>query len=57
MMQGVRALGAALINTVFSKGFNVISLKIFKYIKSCSVFTTSDDSVRGLTLKGNKTDR
>jgi len=54
MMQGVYAMGGALINTVFVSGLDLISKEILPDIEYTSVMTTSDDSARGVVVS-NKT--
>jgi hypothetical protein len=53
MQQGVRALGAALVNTVFTVGFDIMQKQLCADIKDSAILTTSDDSVRGCTLIKN----
>jgi hypothetical protein len=53
MMQGVYAMGAALINTVYTSGLDIMQRKIMPDIRFSSVMTTSDDSVRGVTVVKN----
>jgi hypothetical protein len=50
-MQGVRAMGGALTNTAFSAGLDEVQKLLAPDIEKTAVFTTSDDSVRGVVIK------
>jgi hypothetical protein len=50
-MQGVRAMGGALVNTVFTTGFDKLQRDVAPDIEETSKLTTSDDSVRGVVIK------
>jgi len=52
MMQGVRAVAAALVNTVFTHGYDLIMRDIWQGYGEISTFlmTTSDDSTRGISV-------
>jgi hypothetical protein len=55
MMQGVYALGAALVNTVFTSGLDIIQKELLPDIQKTCVMTTSDDSVRGCYVRNKPT--
>jgi len=48
MQQGVYAKGAALINTVFTSGLDLLQKEIMRDIDETCVMTTSDDSARAI---------
>jgi len=52
-MQGVRACGGALVNTVFSVGLDLIQKERCPFIEITSVMTTSDDSARAVVANRN----
>jgi len=52
-MQGVRALGGAVVNTVFSTALDIIQRKRCPDIELTAVMTTSDDSARAVVAKRN----
>lgn len=51
MMQGVYAIGAALVNTVFTVGLDFLQKEILVDVEKTFIYTTSDDSVRGVIVK------
>lgn len=50
MQQGVYAMAAALINTVFTSGLDLMQKEIMKDIEDTCVMTTSDDSARAIQV-------
>lgn len=50
MQQGVYAKGAALINTVFTSGLDLMQKEIMRDIEETCVMTTSDDSARAVQV-------
>jgi hypothetical protein len=50
MQQGVRAIAAACINTVFTTGLDIVQRLVAPDIADSAVMTTSDDAVRGAYL-------
>jgi len=51
MQQGVYAIGGALVTTVFATGLDYMMRELLPDIDKTCVMTTSDDSVRGATIK------
>lgn len=53
MQQGVRAMAAACINTIFTTGLDVIQKRVAPDIKETEIDTTSDDATRGVVPIAN----
>jgi len=51
MQQGVRAIAAACINTIFTTGLDIVQRIVAPDITDTQVMTTSDDAVRGAFVK------